>query len=239
MDYDLPALREQLITAFNDNELRDICFEMRVDYEIIDGTNKAAKARDLLTYLDRRNRIPELILFCQQERPAYSWDLVLSQKRQNEDFRQQLNLDSSLRGRYLDLRFEAYRDVWQKLYALKEAGDELWQRVSKENLLNFATVYQQTRAVVMNNAILFTPEDFEALQSILEAFGKFEAGKVQLARLRATHPEYEEMVSMRDDWTANSVRRQIEDNRLAKSKYDALLEKILLEFRSRVAELIA
>lgn len=89
----------------------------------------------------------------------------------------------------------------------------------------------------MINAILFTPEDFYELQSILEAFGNFEAGKLQLARFRAGEPTSEEMVSMRNDWMAHRVREQIEHNGKAKAKYDALLEKILLEFRSRVAEL--
>lgn len=39
MNYNLPALREQLIQAYNEDELRDICFKMRVDYEIVEGTN--------------------------------------------------------------------------------------------------------------------------------------------------------------------------------------------------------
>lgn len=240
MDYDLPALREQIISAFNDNELQDICFEMRVDYEIVDGTNKSAKARELITFLSRRGRIPELILICQKQRPSMEWNLILSQKRQNEEFREQLNLDINLRGRYLDLRFEAYRNVWQKLWELKEAGDELWSRVSKENLLNFATIYQQTRAVVMINAILFTPEDFDRLQTILRAFGRFEAGKLQVANFRATDSEHEDTLSMRrTDWTGVHIRQQIAHNRKAKDAYDSLLDTILVDFRSRIAELTA
>lgn len=240
MDYDLPALREQIISAFNDNELRDICFEMRVDYEIVDGTNKSAKARELITFLRRRGRIPELILICQKQRPSMEWNLVLSQNRQNEEFRKQLNLLPS-QGRYLDLRFEAYRNVWQKLWELKVAGDELWSRVSKENLLNFATIYQQTRAVVMINAILFTPEDFDRLQTILGTFGRFEAGKLTLARYRATDSEHEDTLSMRrDGWTYDRIRRQIDHNRKEKDAYDSLLlDTILVDFRSRIAELIA
>lgn len=239
MDYDLIALRNQLVTAFSDDELRDLCLEMRVDYEIIDGTNKSAKARELLTYLHRRTRIDQLLLLCQQERPTYQWDFVRSQESQSEEFRQQLQLDRSLRAKFQDLKFEAYRDVWQKLYALKVAGDELWNYISKENLLNFATIYQQTNAVVMLNALLFEDEDFKSLQSILATFGDFQAGKLQLARFRATDPEHEDAFQMRrSGWEHVSVSRQIAKNKGVKAAYDALLNEISTAFRLRVIQIV-
>lgn len=131
------------------------------------------------------------------------------------------------------------RDVWQKLYALKVAGDELWNYVSKENLLNFATVYQQTNAVVMLNALLFEDEDFKSLQSILATFGDFQAGKLQLARFRATDPEHEDAFRMRPSgWEYECVSRQIAKNKEVKAAYDALLNEISTAFRLRVIQIV-
>lgn len=240
MDFDLPALCEQLIQAFDDSELQHLCFELNVDYEIINGTNKQAKARELLTYLDRRRRIPELVVYCQRKRPNYHWNLVLSQQRQNEEFRQQLHLDTSFRAKYLDERFEVYRNVWQSLYALKMAGDKLWSRASKENLLHFAASYQQVQGLVMINAIIFTEEDYHALKSVLLVFGRFRVGKARLVDLREDNDESMRFLGIdriENSWIQGQVISQIEANRAIKSEYNALLERISAGFRRRIAEL--
>ena len=45
---------------FNDSELRDLCFELHIDYESLPGEGKAAKARELVSFCERRDRLPEL-----------------------------------------------------------------------------------------------------------------------------------------------------------------------------------
>jgi len=44
----------------NDSELRDLCFELHIDYESLPGEGKAAKARELVSFCERRDRLPEL-----------------------------------------------------------------------------------------------------------------------------------------------------------------------------------
>ncbi len=51
---------------FNDSELRDLCFELGIDYESLGGEGKAAKARELVAYCQRRDRLPELERTAQQ-----------------------------------------------------------------------------------------------------------------------------------------------------------------------------
>ena len=63
----------KLKANFNDSELRDICFELQIDYENLAGTNKADKARELMLYLDRRDRLLEILKICQQLRPNVTW----------------------------------------------------------------------------------------------------------------------------------------------------------------------
>ena len=65
---DLSALRNFITTYFNDSELRDLCFDLGIDYENLDGDNKAAKARELVAHCQRRNRLAELEATCRRLR---------------------------------------------------------------------------------------------------------------------------------------------------------------------------
>ncbi len=67
--YDTVKLRDILITHFDENELRDLCFELKVDYESLPGTGKSAKARELVAFMERRGRLPELTEACCRLRP--------------------------------------------------------------------------------------------------------------------------------------------------------------------------
>jgi hypothetical protein len=44
-------LREMLVARFNEEELRDLCFDLSVDYESLVGQGKAGKARELISYM--------------------------------------------------------------------------------------------------------------------------------------------------------------------------------------------
>ena len=70
-------LRKKLVDRLNEQELRDLCFDLRVDYEALPAEGKAGKARELVSYLERRGRIPELIKKCSALRPDVSWEEVL------------------------------------------------------------------------------------------------------------------------------------------------------------------
>ena len=54
-------LRRLLTQRFNESELQTVCFDLGVDYENLPGQSKVDKARELVEYLERRDRIPELI----------------------------------------------------------------------------------------------------------------------------------------------------------------------------------
>ena len=80
MDYDLPALSNQLAETYNNDELRELCFHLGIYHELFAQRTKQEMARELVTYLDRRNRIPDLILKCKEERPLREWNFILSQQ---------------------------------------------------------------------------------------------------------------------------------------------------------------
>jgi nucleoside phosphorylase len=70
---DLALLRQTMTTHFSDSELRDLCFDLGIDDENLPGQGKGAKARELITYCMRHQRIPELIARLSQLRPHVDW----------------------------------------------------------------------------------------------------------------------------------------------------------------------
>jgi hypothetical protein len=58
---DLPRLREQIRALFSDSELRDLCMDLGVDFENLPGAAKGDKARELILYMERQARLPDLI----------------------------------------------------------------------------------------------------------------------------------------------------------------------------------
>ena len=56
----LSQLRQNIIDRFSDEELRDLCVDLGIDYESLPAQGKAGKARELVAYCERRGRIPEL-----------------------------------------------------------------------------------------------------------------------------------------------------------------------------------
>lgn len=70
----LIRLRQIFTTRFDEGEMRDLCFDLEnVDYDNLPGEGKANKARELVSYLERRDRIPELIATGRRLRPDVPW----------------------------------------------------------------------------------------------------------------------------------------------------------------------
>jgi len=228
MLYNLPTIRYRLIEHFSLNELRDIYFDLGVDWEnVVGNETKSDKSRELLTYLKRRSRVPELIKYCQKERPNTEWNLIKTPKDQRDDFVQKIGLTPAISNKYLETKFELYRAVWQSLHELKEAGNILWERASKENILNFASLLNQARSIVEINAILFDEQEHKDLLKILDGFGKFNVGKSRLLDIRSERDEYAIF-----PW---NIEHQIEQNGKIREDYEALLILICDKFRNRLS----
>jgi hypothetical protein len=74
-DY-LVRLRQILDKSFNRDELRTLSFDLSVDYDNLPGEGKVSKARELISYLERRDRISELVRIGKKRRPNISWEYV-------------------------------------------------------------------------------------------------------------------------------------------------------------------
>lgn len=100
MNVDRKLLRDILIKHFGESELEDLCFELNVDYESLGGEGKAAKARELIEYMENRGRFDELVQKTRELRPtapwpntqpqpsaAFTWQTILTYtRRQGERF---------------------------------------------------------------------------------------------------------------------------------------------------------
>jgi hypothetical protein len=68
-------LRENMYNAFTRSELRDVCFDMDVDYESLSGDTKGDDVRELIALCERSGRINELITMCSKRRSNVSWEV--------------------------------------------------------------------------------------------------------------------------------------------------------------------
>jgi hypothetical protein len=62
-------LKQMLTQYFNEAELQDLCFELRVEYENLPGPGKNDKARELVMYMEHHTRLKELTDTIRRLRP--------------------------------------------------------------------------------------------------------------------------------------------------------------------------
>ncbi len=67
-------LRELIDRCFDDSELRNLCFDLHIDYDALPGETKSDKCRELTAHCQRHERIPDLIAELKQQRKNVSWD---------------------------------------------------------------------------------------------------------------------------------------------------------------------
>ena len=63
------TLRRALDDGYNADELRDLCFELGIDYEDLPGETQSAKARELVLFAKRHNLMAQLVAVVMAVRP--------------------------------------------------------------------------------------------------------------------------------------------------------------------------
>jgi hypothetical protein len=87
---------------FNDSELRDLCLELGIDYESLGGEGKAAKARELVAFCVRRDRLPELERTAQQISATPARSVASSRSVFNQSGQTVLGNQINVQGDYVD-----------------------------------------------------------------------------------------------------------------------------------------
>jgi formylglycine-generating enzyme required for sulfatase activity len=75
----LAAVVNLLATRFNEDELRDLCLRLDVDYEDLPPGGKSNKARELVLALNRRGRMADLAAIVTRLRPDIVWPVPVGQ----------------------------------------------------------------------------------------------------------------------------------------------------------------
>ncbi|MCA9932693.1 MAG: SIR2 family protein [Ardenticatenaceae bacterium] len=65
-------LRGILATYFTIEDLKDLCAALNFSHEDLPAQTRSAMAREIVTYLEQRDRLPELATYIKQERPRLS-----------------------------------------------------------------------------------------------------------------------------------------------------------------------
>ena len=70
----LQELADRVEQGFNVTELRDLFFQLDIDYDDVPGITRKDKVRELILYLNRRSKINDLVILCEQLRPNLLWN---------------------------------------------------------------------------------------------------------------------------------------------------------------------
>lgn len=70
---DSVRLRQVLTEYFSEEELKTLCFDLGIDYDDLSGEGKTAKARELVSRLERRGEVGNLVAACYHRRPNAYW----------------------------------------------------------------------------------------------------------------------------------------------------------------------
>ena len=87
----LIALRQLFDQRFSEGKLRTLCFDLAIEYESLPGEGKDDKARELVAYAARHDRVWDLVQTGQRLRPAGIdglgpvFELLQSALTENED----------------------------------------------------------------------------------------------------------------------------------------------------------
>lgn len=69
----LRDLRDAIVQHFSEEEVKNLCFDLNIDYDSVSGEGKPGKIRELLQVLQRSDRIPELFSTLKRLRVGEGW----------------------------------------------------------------------------------------------------------------------------------------------------------------------
>ncbi|MEH2423888.1 MAG: toll/interleukin-1 receptor domain-containing protein [Nostoc sp.] len=147
-------------------------------------------------------------------------------------FGQQIGFQSP-RQDYTRSQFEAYCNTWKSLQGLRLIGNDLWDRVSEDTLINFAEQLKVTKQVTHENEIFFEELDRTQLFSILQKFENFRLGKRRLIEIRSKE-DFKKFLR-EGSIHLEEITEQIERNQNYKWEYEQILDEIRVSFREKLS----
>lgn len=66
-------IRNLILSSFNLEEFRDLCFDLGVTYDDLEGEGRSGRVRELILLMERTQRMGDLLSFCAYLRPDITW----------------------------------------------------------------------------------------------------------------------------------------------------------------------
>jgi len=130
--------------------------------------------------------------------------------------------------RYSDSQFGLYNELWRSLVDLKSSGDSLWEQVSSKKVREFADQVKETSDAIERSALLIEDEHYQKLKKIISEFEAFRFGKQKLVDLRNKSVHGQNI-------DQNEIGYAIDDNRLRKEEFTALLNQLRSHFKGQIS----
>lgn len=146
-----------------------------------------------------------------------------------EGYKSTLEIEGEKATLYIESQFNLYNSLWESLYTLKLAGDNLWERANVINLKKFSSQLKKTDEMINKRLLLIEDEHREELMSVMEAFKNFRIGKEKLVDLRSINSAWNN-----DPRAKNEIRGVIKHNREIRDQYNQLINKIRDSLRNQL-----
>ncbi len=132
-----------------------------------------------------------------------------------------------VKERLQESQFGLYQNLWKDLRKLRKAADRLWETANNENLEDFVSQLKATDEMVNNNSLLIEEEHLRELERIFSRFNNYMIGKRKLIDI------YNQQ-NIHDNDVYNNINNIINDNRILKNQYSALIGQIQQSFREQL-----
>lgn len=99
----LSAIHQLLLAHFSEEELKTLCLGLGVDYDDLPANGRINKARELITHLERRDRLAELRVAVATARPNAVWPAAAAAPQPPPLPSGRWQLDAADRARLIDL----------------------------------------------------------------------------------------------------------------------------------------
>lgn len=148
--------------------------------------------------------------------------------REFEEYKSNLQFLIARSARFDNGQFETYLKIWESLQELKFAGDALWNRANRENLLSFKDKLEIALLTIHAKALFFDEEHYKELNELVRQFQRFSEGKEMLIAIRERNLE--------NDIAKEEIKRQVDQNRHLKSRYDDFIDLLRLSFADKLRQ---
>ena len=166
LSYSPAELRQWVEERFGIEDLKVLCFDLGIEYENLPGETKSLKIVSLLTFAERKGRLPDLIAKFHQERPGATSEIpgvthLTADTLPGSCVRPVIVLDEF--ERLLEVKGFPFPDFYNGLRALITEGRLAMVVASRRPLIDYFTDPSRSGSMTSTFPSYFVPYELELL----------------------------------------------------------------------------